>query len=382
MDAHFNGVDSIVGLMWGSEGKGKIVSSLASYYDAAVRTGAPNAGHTTVVNGSKYVMRSVPCAWSNLRCKLFIGPGGMINIEVLQKELAQFPINAGVLERLHFDRNAIFVDEHDIAEEERNNMNAKNGSTAEGVGVAQARKILRRSCHTVGQIVNSEEPQVSRGDQLADDIFVGRVGDVAMELNAIFDAGGSIMLEGTQGFGLCMNHGDYPFVTSRDVLPSSLMSDAGLAPSLARFTFGVMRTYPIRVAGNSGPMGNAKEIDWAEVSRRCGAPDGAIVEKTTVTKRVRRVSEIDWQFMKRSVALNRPDGIFITFIDYIDWSMHGKTEYRDLTVNAIKFIGEVEGQLGVPVVGISTGPGAEEMIYTPAWDQFKAVLADNQLALA
>ncbi len=369
-----NGADSIIGMQWGSEGKGKIANVLAKYYDAAVRTGAPNAGHTTVFEGGKYVMRSVPCAWSNLRCKLFVGPAGMINVEVLEKELAQFPESAHVLDRLHFDRNAIIVGHEDIEQEERENLNAKVGSTAEGVGVAQARKVRRINSKTLGQlggIANGGHP-----------IFSGRIGDVAMELNAIINAGGSVMLEGTQGFGLSMNHGDYPFVTSRDVLAASLLSDAGLAPGVSRFVFGVMRTYPIRVAGNSGPMGNGKELTWADVSARCGAPDGAIVEKTTVTKRVRRVSEIDWEFMKRSVALNRPDGVFITFIDYIDWALHGKRSQTDITAQVGSYILNVEKQLGVPVLGISTGPDELDMIWTPAWAEFKEVLEQNQLALA
>lgn len=361
--------DVLVGLQWGSEGKGKIAGILASYYDAAVRTGAPNAGHTVEYDDKKYVMRSIPCAFGNPATKLFVGPGGLVNLEVLEKELEQFPAKRYILDRLHFDRNAVVVRHEDIEDEERYGMNAKNGSTAEGVGVAQARKVLRRDCVTIGQ---------TRGVEL----FNERVTDVPMMLRSILNSGGSVMLEGTQGFGLSLNHGEYPFVTSRDVIASALLADAGLPPKACRFVFGVMRTYPIRVAGNSGPMGDGRELTWEEVSRRCGAPEGAIVEKTTVTKRVRRVSEIDWAFMKRSVALNGPDGIFINFIDYLDWSMHGKREWEDLTAVGREFIETVEDTLNVPVLGVSTGAGARDMIYTPAWKEIEGVLAEQRLALS
>lgn len=360
-------VDSIVGGQWGSCGKGKIASALAKYYSAAVRTGAPNAGHTVKIGEDKWVMRSVPCAWTNRSCKLYVGPSGLINVDVLADELSKLP--AGVSSRLLFDRNAVIVTHADIEDEERNNMNAKNGSTAEGVGPAQARKVLRRDCQTIGQL------------NTLPGFMHGKITDVAMELNNIIDGGGAVMLEGTQGFGLSMNHGDYPFTTSRDVLSSSLFSDAGLAPATHRYTWMVMRTYPIRVAGNSGPMGTGRELTWPEISARCGAPDGAIVEKTTVTKRVRRVSEIDWSFMKRSVALNRPTGIFLTFADYIDWAAHEVKSAEFLPDKVEEFVNLVERTLGVPVVGISTGADQDDMVWMPILREIAPELAQGVLSL-
>lgn len=365
-------VDTLVGLQWGSEGKGKIAGVLAGFYDAAVRTGAPNAGHTVEYDDVKYVMRSIPCGFGNPATKLFVGPGGLINLEVLAKELAQFPDGGkSILDRLYFDRNAGVISHSDIEEEEAVSMNLKNGSTAEGVGVAQAKKVLRRGdFQRIGSTFN--EP-----------LFDGRVTDVAMLLRSILNNGGAVLLEGTQGFGLCVNHGDYPFTTSRDVTSAALLSDAGLPPSSSRFTFGVMRTYPIRVAGNSGPMGDGAELNWPEISARCGAPEGAIVEKTTVTKRIRRVSDIDWGFMKRSVAINGPDGIFINFIDYLDWSMHDATDWDRITPKGRAFIERVEDTLEVPVLGVSTGAGARAMVWTPTWyNKFEGTMAEGRLALA
>lgn len=338
--------DAFVGMQYGSEGKGAICARLAKNYDAAVRTGAPNAGHTVYHDGKAYKMRSIPCAWVNPKMQLFIGAGGLINLDVLAGEGKT--LGSDVLRRLKIDRNAGIVTHEDIKEEEAALMFQKNGSTCEGVGTAQARKVKRRGFTTAADVLELR-PYIT---------------DVAGELLDMINDGLAVQLEGTQGFGLSLNHGPYPYVTSRDILSASLLSDAGLPPSINRYTFGVMRTYPIRVAGNSGPMG-AEELTWDEVSRRCGAPEGAIVERTTVTQRIRRVSEMDWDMLKRSTRMNGINGIFITFIDYLDWSMHEATKWSDITVYAKDFINHVERELGAPVIAIGTGPKPEHMVYTP-----------------
>lgn len=105
------------------------------------------------------------------------------------------------------------------------------------------------------------------------------------------------MLEGTQGTGLSLYHGPYPYVTSRDTTVAGCLADAGISPSRVRKVIMVCRTYPIRVESpsgkTSGPM--SREIDWKEVSRRSGVPESELreAEVTSTTKRKRRVSEFD-----------------------------------------------------------------------------------------
>ena len=55
------GVDILLGLQWGDEGKGKIVDYLAKRYDIVARfQGGPNAGHTLEFDGIKHVLHQVP----------------------------------------------------------------------------------------------------------------------------------------------------------------------------------------------------------------------------------------------------------------------------------------------------------------------------------
>ena len=336
-------VDVCVGLQYGSEGKGKIVNFLADKYAAGVRVGAPNAGHTIYHLGKKYVMRHVPCTWTNKNCALYIGAGALINPEVLEQELMQFE-QGEISSRLKIDINAGVITRKDIEEEEGGEMNSKNGSTCEGVGAAASRKVRRNGdALLAGQIPELES----------------MVTCVADELNMLLDNGRDILIEGTQGFGLCINHGDYPFVTSRDIIASSLLSDAGLSPRFIGEIVGVMRTYPIRVAGNSGDIGN--EVSWEYITQASGSPV-PLNEKTTVTKRTRRVGLIDWELLEQAVLLNRPTYIAITFIDYINYSDKGVKSWANLSQKSKNFVFEVEKRLNTPVGLISSGAYPEDII--------------------
>ena len=92
----------------------------------------------------------------------------------------------------------------------------------------------------------------------------------------------------------------------------------------------VARTYPIRVAGNSGSLKN--ELTWEEISRRVGKQ---VVERTTVTNKIRRVCEWDEELLDNAVTLNCPTSIAVTFMDYLSPQDEGKTRsvsYTHLTL--------------------------------------------------
>lgn len=346
-------VDIVVGTQFGSEAKGKIVQILANKYRGAVRVGAPNAGHTIIHQDTKYKMRSIPCAWVNPQAFMFIGAGGMINTHVLFDEIAQ----VSVKDRLYIDPQCNIVDEDDAATERTADMFNKIGSTSEGVGIAQARKVRRTGPVILARDIKALWP------------YLAEEHGVAEQMINLLDAGRNIIIEGTQGFGLSLNHGFYPYVTSRDVLASSMLSDAGLPPTYVGEVFGVMRTYPIRVAGNSGPFCKEAdlEVTWDDIARWSGSKD-KLVEFTTVTGRVRRVGTIDWGFMKRSIRMNGVTKLFITFMDYINALDYGNKGdgFDRLSETSQAFIQKAESILGVTVVGVSTGPKADEMVWRNA----------------
>lgn len=338
----FKSVDILVGLQFGSEGKGKIVSCIADSYQGAVRVGAPNAGHSIEYQGKIYKMQTIPCAWTNPNCKLFIGAGGMINIDILKRELQMIPVN--VYNRLMIDINTTIVSHEDAEREISDKLYESIGSTTEGIGEAQSKKVLRRSNKHIAMNIEGLQQYL---------------GSVSKELNDMIDKGDKILIEGTQGFGLSLNHGYYPYVTSRDVLASSMLSDCGLAPSVVNNVIGVMRTYPIRVHGNSGPMG-AEELTWTDVAIESGYSQ--LEERTTVTNRVRRVSRINWDMLQASVRANRCNAIAITFMDYLDHNDRGCVHFEMLSQKGRNFVYEVEKRLQVKVKMLSTGPNVQDTI--------------------
>ena len=81
-------VDVLLGLQWGDEGKGKIVDVLTPQYDIVARfQGGPNAGHTIMINGQSFVLRSIPSGIFQCKGKNIIGNGVVFDPIVFKKEL-------------------------------------------------------------------------------------------------------------------------------------------------------------------------------------------------------------------------------------------------------------------------------------------------------
>ena len=180
-------------------------------------------------------------------------------------------------------------------------------------------------------------------------------------------AGKRILLEGTQGTGLSLHHGEYPHVTTRDTTVSGCLADAGIAPSNVRKVIMVCRTYPIRVGGPSGPM--AHEVDMAEIHRRSGIPLEELekTERTTTTDRPRRIAEFDWLQFRDAVQLNGPTDIALTFVDYFDVENRKAFRFEQLSEDTISFVEEVERISGRPVSLLSTDFNWRNVIDRRAW---------------
>ncbi|MEK9157139.1 MAG: adenylosuccinate synthetase, partial [Patescibacteria group bacterium] len=214
------------------------------------------------------------------------------------------------------------------------------GSTGKGCGAALIDRIWRKDF------------------KLAKDVLGHlQIADVAQVVNTAIDEGGNILLEGTQGFGLSLYHGTYPFVTSRDTTAANFLAEAGLSPLLVKEIILVIRTFPIRVAGNSGPLPH--EITWQDLSERMGRK---VEEITTVTKKIRRVGEFDEEIVKRAILLNRPTQIALQFLNYLFPQDKDKSSWEDLSNEAQSYIENLERELRVPITLIGTGEEFSAMI--------------------
>jgi adenylosuccinate synthase len=260
----------------------------------------------------------------------------------VRDEIARFEVER---ERLTIDPAAMVIEAADI-EYERGTLKGSIGSTGQGVGAATARKLLR----------NAMSPPVRRAGDVSE--LHPYLRDARDVLDDAYARGERVLLEGTQGTGLSVHHGDYPFVTSRDTTVSGCLSEAGIAPSRVRRSVMVCRTYPIRVqnpeGGTSGPMGI--ELTLGEIARRSGVPIEELrqTEVTSTTNRKRRVAEFGWDLLRRAASLNGPTDIALTFADYIDARNKDARRFDQLTAPTIQLIEEIERVAGAPVSLIAT----------------------------
>ena len=267
----------LVGGQYGSEGKGAIAARIANDYKVHVRVGSPNAGHTIYWNGEKHVMQSIPCGWINPNADIVIGRGALLNMKQFMKELVHIlQYYPDFLSRLYVDAEAGILDEkfHEQEGGTEGEMHRRIGSTGEGVGPARVARI------------NRDPNNFRQFKDVADEYGLQKciMYNTPKFLAKIQDAGFNIMIEGTQGSGLSLLHSHWPYCTSIDTNAAGIISEVGIAPSRVTNVLMVCRTYPIRVAGNSGPMEN--EISWDELNRRmkdAGYIGELTPEKTTVT---------------------------------------------------------------------------------------------------
>lgn len=333
---------AVVGAQYGSEGKGVVVKYLADKYNVHVRVGGPNAGHSFIHKGELYKMQVIPCGWTNPNAIVMIGRGALVNPILLRQEIEMVEkVDPTIRERLIIDMYAGVLDEK-FAQEEghiHGEIHHRIGSTGEGVGAARAARMSR----------NPENFRHMK-DTTTEEGFRDMLGDTVSLLHTIICNGGNVLLEGAQGSALSMIHGPWPYVTSHDTNAAQMAADVGIPPHWVSEVLLVARTYPIRVAGNSGPLAN--ELSWEYFSNKFHRK---VEEKTTVTKKIRRIGEWDDELLQKALILNGAEEVAIMFIDYINPADEGKTRYEDLSDESKLFIMKIETKFGVKVKYIGTG---------------------------
>jgi len=347
-------VDVLVGGQYGSEGKGNISSYLAREYDILVRVGGPNAGHKVYAEPKPHTFHHLPSGCLSAPvAKILIGPGATIYPPDFLDEINRFEIN---YKRVSVDPQVMIISKKDKNDERR--LVSTIGSTGQGVGAANARRIRHRQ---PGKVKLAKDCRDLR-------LFIR---DTCEVLEKAFQKQQKVFLEGTQGTGLSLYHGHYPHVTSRDTTVAGCLAEAGISPSRTRKIIIVCRTYPIRVespkGGTSGPM--SREITWQEVEKRSRYGRGILTrnERTSTTNRLRRVGEFEWTWLRKACSLNAPTDIALTFVDYISKQNDKARRFERLDEKTLRFIEEIERVAAAPVSLISTGFEYRNIIDRRAW---------------
>lgn len=327
-------LDIVVGGFYGDEGKGKIASylGLIDSPSIAVRTGSINAGHTVVYNNNKWKIRIIPSAFINKKVKLMIAPGALTSIDQFLREIRETETE----DRVFMDYHTGIISEKDVIDERNDEHLMKVvGSTGQGVGYAEYRRILR-----IGKLAKDYK-ELSK-----------YLTDVPTKIIEEIEKGGKVLAEGTQGTFLSLYHGDYPYVTSRNTTASGVLSEVGIGPKYVRHIIVVFKSFVTRV-GNGPLEGEITE----EEAKKLG-----ILETATVTGRTRRVAPFNIKLAKKALELNSATQVAITKLDAIFKNAYKIKEYSKLPSDAKKWLEDVEEELKVPITLIGTGEDSVDII--------------------
>lgn len=323
-------IHAVVDLQFGSTGKGLIAGWLAEKFapDTVVTAWAPNAGHTYITSGGHkmiHTMLANGCVSPKLK-RIMIGPGSVINVENLHKEIDE-ACAVGLLKGVQIcvhEHAAVVGEKH--REAERLKID-KIGSTQKGSGAALVSKIMRDpNDQAVAKQFKSELTLLQHNGCKVNVVEVD-------EYNYQLDKSKQVLIEGAQGFSLGINNGFYPYTTSRECTIAQLFNDCAIPIGWLEDTHvvGSCRTFPIRVAnridneGNevsSGPCySDQKEISFEDIGQQ--------PELTTVTQLPRRVFTFSHAQIYQAIRMNRVDTVFLNFANYLVDKPGGKNAIPD-----------------------------------------------------
>ncbi len=419
-------VHVILGGQWGDEGKGKIVDMLAEKADMVVRfNGGDNAGHTVVNPHGEFRLHLIPSGIFHSKVICVIGNGVAINPRSLLEEIGLLQSHEIDTSRLFISERAhIIMPYHILLDslEEKARGGSAIGTTMKGIGPAFADKVSRSGIR-ICDLLNHEEfyRKLKFNMEQKNPLIIKLYGGMALSIDAIYDdyarlgeslaphvrdthvliddaitRGDRIIMEGAQGSMLDPDYGTYPFVTSSPCVAGSASLGAGISPTKINSVFGVFKAYTTRVGG--GPMVTELLDKTGEAIRERAQEYGA------TTGRPRRCGWFDGVAGRLSRLVNDFKGITLTRLDVLDifselkictdymldgkkistfpcdisklerckpvyeefqgWQkpLDGIRLFKDLPLEAKRFIKRIEEVINCPVYLISVGPAREQTI--------------------
>ncbi len=340
-------VDVILGLQWGDEGKGKIVDVFTPRYDITARfQGGPNAGHTIIFGGKKFVLHTIPSGIFHPQTLNVIGNGVIIDPFILFNEIDKLK-DAGMTpeKNLLVSRRAhLILPTHRLLDAalESEKGASKIGSTLKGIGPTYTDKYGRNGIR-VGNItdpnfrIRYEKLKAEHlsavghmGFDYAAHLFDGfnfvdyeakwfdsierlrglKMVDSEVFLNKSLDEGKTVLAEGAQGTMLDVDFGSYPFVTSSNTITAGVCSGLGISPHRIGKIYGIFKAYCTRVG--SGPFPTELNDHDGETMRVGGNEFGS------TTGRPRRCGWLDLPALKYSVMLNGVDSLIMMKADVLN----------------------------------------------------------------
>ena len=334
-------VSVVVGGQFGSEGKGKVALDLARRdpsTEIAVRPGGSNSGHTGYSrDGRKLILRQLPAAAIDGNLLAVLPAGSYVDVDLLEQEIQLLGLDP---RQVIVDPRAHVITEDHRSWERKSGLTESIGSTGSGTGAA----VLAR----IGRFARVAPLGTPAAEVTA---LLPYLQDASAILGDALIRGKRVVIEGTQGYGLSPIHGDaWPKATSRDTTAAAFLSETGLSPFWVDQIVLVLRSYPIRVAGDSGPL--LDEVTWEEV-QSCAGATSPLQEFTSVTHKLRRVGRFDAVIVRKAIAANRPTNIVLNHLDHIDARAF---DGRAFSQRALDFLRKVERDIGDRITQVGTSP--------------------------
>lgn len=416
----------VTGLQWGDEGKGKIVDILAERSDYIVRFhGGNNAGHTIVIDGKTYKLSLLPSGILREGKIAYIGPGVVVDIEVLLSEISMLQSQNIVISAKNLkiaDNATIILDIYKKLDETVENLKGdqKIGTTKRGIGFAYQDKSARRAIRVcdlfetdalksrITEILTFYSPFLAKYSCHLESIehYINNLTNLGQKIKShvvpsvflqdkLVD--NNILFEGAQGAMLDNSFGTYPYVTSSNTISSSLFSGSGIGIANIDRIIGVLKAYTTRVG--EGPFMTEDKTDVGAEMQKVGKEFG------TVTGRIRRCGALDLVSAKHFANLCGINEIVLTKLDVLSnldeisvctaYSVNGVeinhlpsgqveqasivpvyttlrgwksdisniTNPSDLPVNAVEYIRFISKYLGIKISIVSVGQDRLQTIY-------------------
>ena len=388
--------------------------------------GGHNAGHTLVVNNVTYKLKLLPSGIVRKNKISIIGNGVVVDPWALLDEIEQVKkLGVKITKKnLYIAENAtLILPFHSELDGIREDVKGKEkiGTTRRGIGPAYEDKIGRRGIRLMDltdkkSLLKKLDTIVSHHDLIRKGMGRNKINKkklikdllkispkilkysqpVWKKISEFKNKNKTILFEGAQGILLDVDHGTYPFVTSSNTVAGAAFVGSGSGINTINYVLGIVKSYTTRVGEGPFPTELKNEI-----GRSIGVRGK---EFGTVTNRKRRCGWFDAVLVKQSCIVSGINGIALTKIDVLDqfkdlyictgYKLNGKKidylpsaledqykvkpmykrlkgwlkntkgikKWKDLPVNAKRYINFIKNYCGIKISSISTGPKREETI--------------------